>query len=217
LDSWKQSIKAALALELEHLSLYCLTIEPGTPLYRQSIAGQFADPDPDLAADQYELAGEMLNQAGFDHYEISNWALPGKQCQHNLVYWRNQEYLGFGAGAHGHAAGYRYWSVKQPRVYIRRIISGDGGSYPWSPALANKQQLTERQSMSDTVITQLRLLNEGLDLSAFAGRFGQTLYEAYPGVVERLTKWGLLEQRDQQLLLTEHGRFLSNQVFYPFV
>jgi oxygen-independent coproporphyrinogen-3 oxidase len=221
LQSWESSLRAALAQKPDHLSLYCLTIEPGTPMHRWLNNGRINAPDPDLAADQYELACELMAQQGFDHYEISNWALPGRECKHNLTYWRNQEYLGLGAGAHGHAAGSRYWVVKQPRVYIRRMeseITAKGlPPYPATPAVAEIQTLTERERMSDTIITQLRLLSEGLDLAAFERNFDQTLYEAYPNTAVQLIDFGLLHEKDGRLLLTKRGWFLSNQVFYRFM
>ncbi len=217
LAKWEYSLKAVIRMQPEHLSLYCLTIEPGTALFRQLHGGQIMAPDPDIAADQYELATELCAGSGFRQYEISNWALPGRQCEHNLSYWRNSEYLGFGAGAHGHAAGFRYDVVKQPRVYIRRMSGTLPGHYPWSPAVANKHQLSLEEAMSDTVITQLRLTEEGLDLVAFSDRFNQSLASAYPGIVEELEARGLLIQKEQRLLLTKYGRLLSNQVFRQFV
>lgn len=217
IQSWETSLRAALALQPEHLSLYCLTIEPGTPMHRWLNNGRINAPDPDLAADQYELACDLLAEQGFVHYEISNWALPGHECQHNLTYWYNQEYLGLGAGAHGHAAGYRYAVVKQPRVYIRRMESENVGPYPATPAVAEIHRLTPQEQMSDTIITQLRLLNVGLDLTAFQETFGQSLYDAYPGTAGQLINLGLLQQKDNQLLLTKKGWLLSNQVFYRFM
>jgi oxygen-independent coproporphyrinogen-3 oxidase len=219
LASWEESLRAALALETSHLSLYCLTIEPGTPMQRWLKNGDIAAPDPDLAADQYALAGELLApvNSGFVHYEISNWARPGFACQHNLTYWRNQEYLGLGAGAHGHAAGYRYQVVRQPRVYIRRLHEGPAGRYPWSSAVAARHAVGAAEAMSDTVITQLRLLEEGLDLDAFEGKFGRSFAGVFGPTVEQLVEWGLLRQDNRRLLLTERGRFLSNQVFYRFM
>jgi oxygen-independent coproporphyrinogen-3 oxidase len=217
LDSWEKSVRAVLAQEPEHLSLYCLTIEPGTPMHRWLQNGRISPPDPDLAADQYELACALLAEKGFDHYEISNWALPGHACRHNLTYWRNNEYLGLGAGAHGHANGYRYFVVKQPRVYIRRMESVTTAAYPCSSAVAEKYLLTRQEKMSDTIITQLRLLQEGLDLSAFARQFEQSLYDAYPDTAGQLIDLGLLQEKDGRLLLTRRGWFLSNQVFYRFM
>ena len=217
LAKWENSLRAAIETRPDHLSLYCLTIEPGTTLFRQLNGGQIMTPDPDIAADQYELATELSAGFGFKQYEISNWALPGRQCEHNLSYWRNNEYLGLGAGAHGHAAGFRYDVVKQPRVYIRRISEALLGQYPWSPAVANKHQLSLKEAMSDTVITQLRLTEEGLDLAAFSDHFNQSLTGAFPGTVEKLEAMGLLIQKEKRLLLTKYGRFLSNQVFRQFV
>jgi oxygen-independent coproporphyrinogen-3 oxidase len=217
IQSWEKSMRAALALKPEHLSLYCLTIEPGTPMQRWLNNGRIAPPDPDLAADQYELACSLMAERGLDHYEISNWALPGHECKHNLTYWRNNDYLGLGAGAHGHAAGYRYAVVKQPRVYIRRMEGETANPYPATPAVSEIYRLTPQERMSDTIITQLRLLQEGLDLAAFQQTFGQSLYNAYPGTAVQLVDFGLLHEESGRLLLTRKGWFWSNQVFYRFM
>lgn len=217
LGDWEISVKAALELQPEHLSLYCLTIEPGTPMQQWLGNGRIQPPDPDLAAEQYELACNRLQQHGYTHYEISNWAKPGLECRHNLTYWRNRPYLGLGAGAHGFAAGYRYQVVRQPRVYIRRMLEGQPLSFPLSAAVADSHLLDRDEAMSDTVITQLRLLNEGLDLNAFANTFGQSLDEAYNGTVSQLETWELVQRQNGRLLLTEKGRFLSNQIFYRFM
>jgi oxygen-independent coproporphyrinogen III oxidase len=217
LASWEQSVRAVLALDPPHMSLYCLTIEPGTPMQRWLQNGRIQPPDPDLAADQYELAGELIGRQGLIHYEISNWAKPGQECRHNLAYWRNEAYLGLGAGAHGQAGDYRYEVVKQPRVYLRRMAGEPSTVYPLSAAVADSHLVDEAEAMSDTVITQLRLLQEGLDLRAFARRFGRSFTEAYGPIVTDLLAWGLLRQENERLLLTKNGRFLSNQVFYRFM
>lgn len=217
LASWQQSVETLLTLDPTHLSLYCLTIEPGTPMQRWLNNGRIQPPDPDLAADQYELAGKLLAEKGYDHYEISNWAKDGKECEHNLTYWRNNDYLGLGAGAHGHANGVRYQVVKQPRVYLRRLTEGEPLAYPLTTAVSEHHTLTRQEAMSDTIITQLRLLNEGLDLPAFEQKFGQSLPEAYADVVPQLLEWDMIKIVGERLLLTENGRFLSNQVFYRFM
>ncbi|HSM55014.1 MAG TPA: radical SAM family heme chaperone HemW [Candidatus Sulfomarinibacteraceae bacterium] len=217
LQSWERSLRAALALNPEHLSLYCLTIEPGTPMHRWLHNGDIQPPDPDLAAEQYELACRLLEADGWVHYEISNWARPGYQCRHNLTYWRNGEYLGLGAGAHGHAAGARYEVVKQPRVYLRRLRQGQPQPYPLSPAVAQAHHLDAREAMSDTLMMQLRLLQEGVELAAFEQRFGQSVRDAFGESVDQLLEWGLLQEDGERLLLTRRGWFLSNQVFYRLV
>jgi oxygen-independent coproporphyrinogen-3 oxidase len=174
-------------------------------------------PDPDLAADQYELAIAMLAEQGFGHYEISNWARVGRECRHNLQYWRNQPYLGLGAGAHGYADGIRYHVVKQPRVYIRRLQSEAMTTYPLSTAVADHTLLTQQEAMQDTIITQLRLLHEGLNLPAFAQTFQMPLEEAYTTVLPELYEWKLIHKEGDKLLLTPRGTLLSNQVFYRFM
>ena len=217
LETWQHSLEAVLALEPPHFSLYCLTIEPGTPMQRWLDNGRFQPPDPDLAADQYQLARKMLAQYGYIHYEISNWAKPDKECVHNLTYWRDGEYVGLGAGAHGHADGTRYANVKQPRVYLRRLEMDELQPYPLTTAVAHHHTITRAEAMSDAVMTQLRLLQEGMDLVAFETRFGHSLDEAFEGVMSQLMEWEMLKVENGRLYLTEKAYFLSNQVFYRFI
>ena len=236
---WRQTLAAVLPLQVEHISLYCLTIEPGTPMERWLHNGTIHAPDPDTAADQYEAACAALAAAGYGHYEISNWSRPGRECRHNVVYWRNEPYLGLGAGAHGLAGGYRYQVVRQPRAYIKRMnpdtkyeirntigerasdlvsrISYLVSTFPLTPATAAHHRVSDAEAMSDTAITQLRLLDEGLDLDAFAARFGRPFDDVYRDELRRLEAWELLRRANGRLLLTDKGRFLSNQVFYRFV
>ncbi|MCA9944861.1 MAG: coproporphyrinogen III oxidase family protein, partial [Anaerolineales bacterium] len=217
LASWEQSVRTVLELDPAHLSLYCLTIEPGTPMQRWLLNGRIQPPDPDLAADQYELACTLLAEHGYEHYEISNWAKPSFACQHNLTYWRDGEYLGFGAGAHGHAAGVRYQIVKQPRVYLRRLEETAAPGYPLSTAVAASHPISRAEAISDTMMTQLRLLNEGVDLAAFEAKFGQPLAEIYNGTLDQMLAWELVKMENGRLRLTPKGWFLSNQVFYRFM
>lgn len=119
-DDWRASIEAVVALAPDHVSAYALTIEPGTPL-----AGDPArHPDDDDQADKYVVADELLAAAGYRNYEISNWAQPGKECRHNLLYWRQGDYLGFGAAAHSHRQGRRWWNLRTPERYIDAVRSG---------------------------------------------------------------------------------------------
>ena len=216
LASWETSLNKALSLQPAHLSLYCLTVEQGTPMDRWLQNGRIQAPDPDMAAAQYELSCRMLAEAGYEHYEISNWAIPGHECRHNLAYWRDKEYLGLGAGAHGKASGFRYSVVRRPRVYIKRMENDEEYTYPLSPAVAEAHLVDRQEAMTDRVITQLRLLQEGLDLLAFENQFGQTIDDAFVGVVEQLESWDLLRRESERLFLTERSWFISNQVFYRF-
>ncbi|MBN1679057.1 MAG: radical SAM family heme chaperone HemW [Anaerolineae bacterium] len=224
LDDWRISLDTALDMRPDHLSLYALGVEDGTPLHGWIADGRFPSPDPDLAADMYEWASERLAQAGFEQYEISNWARPDFACQHNLRYWRNTSYLGFGAGAHGHAvfsgtSAVRYANVLHPADYIRRIQAQTGPCpFPLSDAVAWSEHLDGRQVMADTMFMGLRLIREGISPGVFKARFGDDLWQVYGAILDRLIAAGLVERTaDERVRLTSRGRLLGNQVFAEFV
>jgi oxygen-independent coproporphyrinogen-3 oxidase len=121
LADWARTLDDVLALEPAHVSAYALTVEPGTPLARDAAR----HPDDDDQAEKYELANAVLEGAGLCNYEISNWARPGAECRHNLLYWRQGDYRGIGCAAHSHEAGRRWWNVRTPERYIAAIESGD--------------------------------------------------------------------------------------------
>ena len=153
--TWRNTLERATALGPEHISLYSLTVEHGTPLYDAVRRGVQPAPEDDLAADFYLLASDLLARAGYEQYEISNWARSGFQCRHNLVYWRNEPYLGFGAGAHSFdfdpgepGAGRRGWNVRPVPAYIKRIQTGHN-------ALAGDEIITPRLAMGETMMVGL--------------------------------------------------------------
>ena len=121
---WQETLDEALALRPEHLSLYSLIIEEGTPFATWAQEGRITPGDEDLCADMYEYADERLRTEGYSNYEISNWSLPGHQCQHNLTYWWNLPYIGMGAGAHSFFGGKRFSDVLDPQEYIRLLKAG---------------------------------------------------------------------------------------------
>jgi len=220
LAAWQRTLSEAIALRPEHLSLYALTLEEGTPLAADVAGGRLPAPDPDLAADMYLWAGEALAAAGYQQYEISNWALPGYRCRHNLVYWRNQPYLGLGAGAHSCLDGYRFAAVRDPRAYIRDVAAAGarplGGDLPsflaGLPHLEDVVRVTDARAMAETAILGLRLV-EGLSLAAFRRRFGVGFLSVYGPAVAELANLGLLERANGRLRLTASGRLLSNEAF----
>ena len=131
LEDWRSSLETATALAPDHVSAYALIVEDGTKLARQIRSGAVAMPDDDLQADMYELADDLLAGAGYDWYEVSNWATgPSHRSRHNLAYWRGTDWWGFGPGAHSHVAGLRWWNVKHPAAYAQRLFGGEipGGS-----------------------------------------------------------------------------------------
>ncbi|MEV4775020.1 radical SAM family heme chaperone HemW [Microbacterium sp. LWH12-1.2] len=151
LADWEASLDAALALESDHISAYALIIEDGTKLARQIRRGEVPTPDDDVQADMYELADARLAAAGFDWYEISNWARdPDQRSRHNLAYWRGSDWWGFGPGAHSHVAGLRWWNVKHPAAYAQRLAAYE------SPA-AGTERPGEQARMLERVLLESRL------------------------------------------------------------
>jgi oxygen-independent coproporphyrinogen-3 oxidase len=210
LDSWKSTVQAALSLDPEHISLYALTIEVGTPMYDWTRRGDVPFPDPDLAADMYDHAEDAMGNAGFEHYEISNWCKPGRECAHNLIYWRNEPYYGLGAGAHGSTITRRRWNVKRPADYVGRIERGESVEL-------NHENIDERTSRGETMMLGLRLLHEGMSQARFAERYGAPAAHFYARELDEAVSKGLIEVTPERICLTEQGRFVSNQALKLFV
>ncbi len=210
LASWQRTIEAALPLAPNHISLYALTIEAGTPMYDWTRRGQVPFPDPDLAADMYEYARSALRAAGYAHYEISNWCKPGRECAHNLIYWRNEPYHGLGAGAHGSTLDERIWRVKRPADYIGRIERGESTEL-------GRESIAPRTSCGETMMLGLRLLQEGVSRARFAERHGAPIEQIFGPELMRGQEMGLLHIDDERVRLTEQGTFVSNQAMMLFV
>ncbi len=221
LEAWQRSVELALGLHPEHLALYALSLEHGTPMQHWVARGLLPAPDPDLAAEMYEWAEARLAQAGYVQYEISNWAR-GEQfaCRHNLRYWRGQPYLGLGAGAHGYVPGLRTVTTRSPQAYIRRLSLPQERppEFPRTPATAEVRSLTPAEEMGEYLMMGLRLTREGVSAERFRSRFGRALREVYGAQIENLTALGLLEWAgEDRLRLTPRARLLGNRVFMEFV
>ena len=217
LDTWQESLNTALSLSAQHLSLYALTVEEGTPLWKEVKEGRVPPTDPDAAADMYEMAEASLGAAGYEHYEISNWALPGRECLHNLVYWRNGPFLGVGPGAHSYLEGARFWNLKSPAEYIRRLNRKPGtrrGESPIEeiPVVEERQPLAGADLVAETLILQLRL-GEGADADKLAKLFGREAISPHLETLRRFVGIGLLSEEGGVFRLTPRGRLLSNEVF----
>lgn len=232
IKSWKLSLKRAIALAPEHLSLYSLTLEHGTPMWRWVERGLIPETKTDLDAEMYEWAGEYLFSEGYHQYEISNWARETegegvKSCIHNLQYWRNKPYLGFGAGAHGFASNTRVKNILSPLMYTRRLLGTHSSSreadqyiFPRSSATIQAQKINKTTEMGETMMMGLRLTEEGVSEREFERRFQLSLYDVFGTEIDRLTSLGLLEwtgDRSPCIRLTSRGRMLGNQVFMEFV
>ena len=229
--SWQRSVRRILDLEPEHVSAYGLTLEHGTPFSKWVGRGLVAAPDPDVAAEMYEAAGDELAAAGLRQYEISNWARPGRECLHNLQYWRGLAYLGLGAGAHGYWGGMRTSNVLRIATYIERMnerrSKAAPNAYPLSPSTVSHHRQSEEDERTDFMLMRLRLTSEGVPAAVFQERFGRALSETYDGQISELQAHGLVEWSENRtseddsssdvLRLTKRGRLLGNQVFMRFI
>lgn len=209
-DGWRETLEKALAMRPEHLSLYALSLEAATPLHRAVREGTLPGIDPDFAADQYELAEDLLAAAGYRHYEISNWALAGRECRHNLFYWHNQPYLGAGVAAHSWLGGHRLANTSSLDDYLAAYA----GNMVLPPDM--DEEIGPETELAETVILGLRL-DEGVSVDDIHDRFGIDVTARYGGVIEAMTAAGLLEYTGGRLHLTRRGRLLSNEVFWRFL
>ena len=193
LESWRRTLEQAIDLAPEHISAYALTIEPATPLGRKVEAGAVAPPDPDAQADMFLLACELLDAAGFGHYEVSNWARPGFECRHNLGYWERRPYLGLGAGAHSYRDRRRWWNVRPPDGYIRAVEAGEA-------PVGGDERLDPQDDYLEEVFLRMRTL-QGIPGSWVDDDRAEGFLEA-----------GLLERRGRRLVPTERGMLLLNEI-----
>lgn len=191
LDSWRRTLGEAQALGPDHLSCYALTIERGTPLGRRVAAGLSAPPDPDTQADLYDAACEALG--GYRHYEISNWARPGRECAHNLGYWRGRPYLGLGPGAHSFRDGRRWWNVRAPERYVAEVALGER-------PVAGEEALDDEARRSERLLLGLRLA-EGVPVGWLP-----------EGAADRFVLEGLARRAGDRIALSERGMLLADDL-----
>ncbi len=223
IQQWQSTLAQALELTPPHISMYCLTLEGGTPMERWVDQGSMPTPDADLAADMYLMAQDEMRPGGYRHYEISNWAQPGRRSQHNLTYWRNDPYLGVGPGAHSYLGDCRFSAIKSPREYIRRMqsVSPDSCGEPMRamissvPVVDEIEQIDTPLEMAETMMMGLRL-DEGIGIAGFKERFGEPPSHFYADTLDELERLELLHTQEDALRLTHRGRMLGNEVFSRF-
>lgn len=195
MDEWRASVDAAIGLGVDHVSCYALTIEDRTAFGKAVARGAMRAPDDDDLAAKYDLACDRLDQAGFEHYEISNWAKPGMQSRHNLVYWTQGNYLGLGVGAHSHRDGRRWWNVRAVSDYLRAPADAIAGDEVLDPGARADEWLSLR----------MRLL-EGIDVPQAESRLGRILR------LDELEGAGLITREGPRMRLSRRGMLLENEV-----
>lgn len=207
--SWRASLQAAIALDVDHISVYGLTVEDGTPYaaWRAREPGAFFDDVRE--AELYAIAIEILQETGYEQYEISNFARPGHRCAHNLNYWANGDYVGLGVGAVSYCDGVRSAHTRSLEEYVAAALGG------W-PIPFEAERLEGRKRAGEALMLALRTA-QGVGLSEFKERYGIDVMADYSPVVSRFAETGLLERVGDTMRLTPRGRFLANDVCGAFL
>ena len=208
-EGWRKSLKEVLRLNPEHLSLYNLKIEEDTPFYRMLEADELEPADEDIEYWMYKEAIDMLEEAGFEHYEISNFARPGHRSRHNMGYWQYKPYLAAGPAAHGFDGKRRYYNLSHLEDYRDHLAKG---RLPWVEEL----ELSQQEQMEEYLFMGLRVV-DGIDITDFEKRFGKSIYQIYGDRIKKLINRQLLQLNDNRLSLTPEGFFLGNEVFAEFL
>lgn len=191
-EAWAHNVQRAIALETQHLSLYCLTLEPNTPFYTQSLRGRLVQPDDEVQVEMFDVAHRAATGAGFEHYEISNYCKPGLESRHNLCYWRGESYVGYGPGAVGFMDGVRYTNLKHPVRYSDAVDARQDLSY-------ERESVQGQTRETERIMLGIRL-SEGIALDGLPSR-----------AVQRLVQRGWVEATDR-LRLTDSGRHFCSEV-----
>jgi oxygen-independent coproporphyrinogen-3 oxidase len=208
-DDFKESLATAFTLNVKHFSAYSLIVEPKTVFYNLMQKGKLSLPPQEQEAHMYELSMEQMEKHGFKQYEISNYAIPGYESNHNLTYWNNDYYFGFGAGAHGYIDGVRTSNIGPIKKYMEQI--GQTGE-----AFNSQNVVSKEEKMEEEMFLGLRK-TAGVSKEIFFKKFHVELLEVFSQQIEKLVNLGLLKNDEQALRLTHHGKLLGNEVFQEFI
>jgi oxygen-independent coproporphyrinogen-3 oxidase len=209
MQGWQTCLEQIIDLNPQHLSLYGLQLEEGTPLEKSVTLGHIEPCTEEAELAMYRYAGTFLKEAGFEQYEISNFARSNKYCRHNILYWQHGEYLGIGPGAHSYLNKIRCSNSGDLKTYAEKLAAGQ-------LPLESSEVISRETEISETIFLALRMLN-GLDLEAFARCFAVRVEDLYSRQIRKLTGLGLIETVNGFLRLTEEGLPLANIVFREFV
>lgn len=203
-ESWLETLDGALALKPEHFSCYILTVDERVPMGRDVARGRLILPSDDAIAEQYLATGERLGKAGYEQYEVSNWARPGRRSRHNLTYWRDEPYIGIGAGAAGWHDGVRYKNAPSPKRYMTSVAAGRADRI-------EEEQPDLPTRLGDALAVGLRL-REGLDLDALGSRLGIDVRAVIGSELDALLAAGVLEWHGARLRVTEGSILVTSEI-----
>jgi oxygen-independent coproporphyrinogen-3 oxidase len=209
LKGWQDNLQKVVELHPEHISLYQLNIEQDTLFAQLAAKGLLKKFDQDLAYQMYAEAINYLEAKGYHHYEISNFALPGKEAFHNRLYWLNEEYLGLGAGAAGYLQGIRYTNIGNPVAYQEWLAQSQ-------LPIAEKEIIHAELAMAETMFLGLRLL-KGVNKTDFRRKHGISIENKYQVILDKLITQGLLQETDTHIALTKRGMYVANEVMQEFL
>jgi oxygen-independent coproporphyrinogen III oxidase len=208
-DAWLESVDEAAALQPEHLSLYLLEVYPNAPLRDEMARAQWSQAPDEDAETMYVTAMERLEAAGYEQYEISNVARPGRRSRHNMKYWTDGEWLGFGCGAHSTRDGVRWKNVSSTEEYVDRVTQG-------APPGIDARRMTDAERLGDALFMGLRL-NDGVDERVIERRYGVDVWPRYGSDLQPYVEGGLLMRQDRRMRLTRRGMLLAHEVMAVFV
>jgi oxygen-independent coproporphyrinogen-3 oxidase len=200
---WKKNLEQAVGLDIPHLSCYALTVEPKTPLHKLIGQKKVADINADEQADQFLMLMDFLNAAGYEHYEISNFAKPGKKSRHNSSYWQGKKYLGLGPSAHSYNGIERRWNIANNNLYIQSLQQNN--------MLFEKEELTPTQKLNEYIMVSLRTM-EGCDTDYIGKKFGRGAKETILGNARPFIDKSNLRLKDSNLILTREGKLLADGI-----
>lgn len=209
LPDWDRSMDQAFALDLPHLSMYSLIVEEGTAFWAKRARGRLPLPGENMEATMFARSIERAEAAGYERYEVSNYARPGFSCRHNQIYWRNEAYFGFGAGAASYENGARTMNERLPGRYAD-VVATKG------TATVSEERLALREVMGETMMLSLRL-TRGVDLAAWAQRFGARAEDMFAREIDTLVRNRLVEVTNNHLRLSERGLFVGDEVMLAFL
>lgn len=207
-EKWKENLQILLGLNIQHISAYHLTFEPGTVFDHWRKKGRIFPVEEEESLKQFKILKSETKKSGYIHYEISNFAIPGFFSKHNLIYWKNKKYVGIGPSAHSYDGNHRFWNISSNKEYMEILFSGSYNYY-------ESEELSEENLFNEYMLTSLRTM-WGIDMNEIRARFGNDYVKYTLEIAQKFIEWNLLEKNNKKIKLSEKGIFLADQIMREF-